>query len=89
MSSAKVYYISGFYRKGKEKIKFGKYVRALKKEDALEEVYSLLGSKHGVKRTLIYINNHDIRELINPDEIKDPVVKAFVENDSLILPAKK
>jgi len=61
----------------------------MSKKDAIEEVYSLLGSKHRVKRRLIYIRDEDIREVTNPEEIKDPVVKAFVDSESLIIPIKK
>ncbi|MHA1952897.1 MAG: 50S ribosomal protein L18Ae, partial [Candidatus Heimdallarchaeaceae archaeon] len=40
MSSVKTYHIRGEFKKRKRKISFGKYVRALNVEDALEQVYS-------------------------------------------------
>ena len=47
-------------------------VRALKKEDAIEKVYSDLGSKHKLKRA--YIKIVDIYE-INPSESKYKYIK--------------
>ena len=77
MSSVKTYHIRGEYKRRKEKIPFGKYVRALNQEDALKQIYDILGSKHKVKRNLIFIDPKDIKEITNPDEIKDTVIKAF------------
>ena len=59
MSSVKTFHIRGEFRKRKRKIPFGKYIRALNKEDALEHLYNILGSKHKVKRNLIYINTKE------------------------------
>jgi len=39
------------------KNRFRKEVRAVKPEDAVEEIYKLLGSKHRVKRFQIKIEN--------------------------------
>ena len=89
MNSVKTYHIRGEFRKRKRKIPFGKYIRALSVEEALEEVYSLIGSKHKVKRNVIYINPEDIKEITNPEEIKDVVVKAFASEDNLSIPKRK
>ena len=70
-------------------IPFGKYVRALNVEDALELVYSIVGSKHRVKRNLIYIDSKNIREITNPEEINDVVVKTFASEDDLAIPKRK
>ena len=43
--------------------KFSKEIVALKKEDALELVYSDLGSKHKVKRTQIKIEKIEEEEI--------------------------
>ena len=70
-------------------IPFGKYVRALNEEDALEQIYSVVGSKHKVKRNLIFIDPKDIKEIENPDEIKDMVIKTFATEDDLAIPKRK
>ena len=89
MSSVKTYHIRGQFKKRKRKISFGKYVRALNVEDALEQVYSVIGSKHRVKRNVIYINSKDIKEITNPEEIKDVVIKTFTVEDNLSIPKRK
>ncbi|MHA2357160.1 MAG: 50S ribosomal protein L18Ae [Candidatus Heimdallarchaeaceae archaeon] len=89
MSSVKTYHISGEFKKRKRKIPFGKYIRALNVEDAVEQVFSVVGSKHRVKRNVIFIDEKNIREITEPDEIKDSVVKAFATEDNLSIPKKK
>ena len=89
MSSVKTFHIRGEFRKRKEKIPFGKYVRALNVDDALEMVYSIVGSKHRVKRNLIYIDPKDIKVITDPEEIKDVIVKTFATEDDLALPKRK
>jgi len=73
MSEVKVYRITGRIRKPNLKTNFQKEVRALKPEDAVEEVYKILGSKHKVKR--FHIKIEQIEELKNPEDIKDPIVR--------------
>lgn len=51
----KVYRIRGWFKVGRGRFRFTKEVRALSREQALERVYSELGSKHRVKRNLIRI----------------------------------
>jgi large subunit ribosomal protein LX len=89
MSSVKTYHIRGEFKKRKRKITFGKYVRALNVEDALEQVYSVIGSKHRVKRNVIFIDSENIKEITNPEEIKDAVIKAFAAEDELAIPKRK
>lgn len=89
MTSVKTYYIRGEFQKRKRKIPFGKYVRALNKKDALEYIYNTLGSKHKVKRNMINIKPKDIREITDPEEIKNSVVKAFAVEDDLAIPKRK
>ncbi len=89
MSSVKTFHIRGEYKRRKDKIPFGKYVRALNQEDALEQIYNILGSKHKVKRNLIFIDPKDIKEITDPDKIKDPVIKAFATEDDLAIPKRK
>ncbi|MCG3222822.1 MAG: 50S ribosomal protein L18a [Candidatus Heimdallarchaeota archaeon] len=89
MSSVKTFHIRGEFKKRKDKIPFGKYVRALNVKDALEMVYSIVGSKHRVKRNMIFINAKDIKEITKPEEIKDIIVKTFATEDNLALPKRK
>lgn len=53
----KTFLIEGEVKMGMFKQKFSKKTRALRPEDALERVYSTLGSKHKVKRDQITIKN--------------------------------
>jgi large subunit ribosomal protein LX len=55
MSEAKVYRVTGKIKKPNFRTNFQKEIRALKPEDAVEEVYKILGSKHRVKRFYIKI----------------------------------
>ena len=89
MSSVKTYHIRGKYKRRKRLIPFGKYIRAVSEEDALDQVYSILGSKHRVKRNLIFVDKKDIKEVTDPEEIKDAVTKAFATEDDLKLPKRK
>jgi large subunit ribosomal protein LX len=89
MTSVKTFHIRGEYRRRKKKIPFGKYVRAVNEKDALEYIYNTLGSKHKVKRNMIDIDPKNIREITDPEEIKDTVVKTFAVEDDLIIPKRK
>ncbi len=72
----KVYRVRGLYSpKGKKWHKFTKDVIAEDDTSALERVYSVMGSKHGIKRRLIKIE--DVKE-IAPDESEDPVVRYYM-----------
>lgn len=68
----KVYLIKGVFERNGKREEFRKEYRAVKKEDALELVYSEIGSKHRVKRNKIWIESV---EEIRPEEARDPVVK--------------
>ncbi|WP_461864875.1 50S ribosomal protein L18Ae [Thermococcus sp.] len=68
----KVYLIKGIFERNGKREEFRKEYRAVKKEDALELVYSEIGSKHRVKRNKIWIESV---EEIKPEEARDPVVK--------------
>lgn len=50
-----VFEVVGEFPMGRKVARFRKLIKALKKEHALERVYSEIGSKHGVKRSLIKI----------------------------------
>jgi len=55
MSEVKTYRIIGRINKPNLKSRFQKEMRAVKPEDAIEELYKIFGSKHRVKRFQIKI----------------------------------
>ena len=61
MSEVKVYRVTGRITKPNFQTKFQKEVRAVKPEDAVEEVLKILGSKHRVKR--FYIKIQEVEEV--------------------------
>jgi len=64
--------VEGMIRKPNWKTKFKKEVRAIKPEDAVEQVLKDLGSKHRVKRCHIEI----LRVVeVRPEELEDPVLR--------------
>jgi len=72
----KVYRISGKFLMGKIWQPFSKEVIGNDENEARERLFSILGSRHRVKRRMIKIDN--IQE-ISKDEIEDPVIKYMVE----------
>ncbi len=72
MSEVKIYRVEGYMLISHDKFptwqKFTKEVRALTKEQALEYVYSVLGSNHKLRRKHIRITS--IKE-ITLDEVRD------------------
>jgi len=76
----KVFRIAGLYSpKGKKWYKFTKDVVADEDDAAMEKVYSVLGSKYGIKRRLIKIK--EIKE-IKPEESDDPMVKYLTSGEN-------
>jgi len=73
-----VYRVIGRITKPNLKTSFQKEVRAVKPEDAIEETYKIIGSKHRVKRFHIRI---DKVEQVEPEDIRDPYVKALTLNE--------
>lgn len=71
MSEVKIFRISGFYTRNRVKYLFRKDVRAIKEEDALEKVLSLITST-GLLRRQIKIEKI---EVIKPEEISDMVLR--------------
>lgn len=55
MSEVKTYRITGWINKPNFENRFRKELRAIKPEDAIEELYKIFGSKHRVKRFQIKI----------------------------------
>ncbi len=72
MSEVKVFRVTGEIRKPNFQTDFRKEVRALKLEDAIEKVFTELGSKHRVKR--FQINILKVEE-VNPEDIKSSLVR--------------
>ena len=50
MDQVKTFKISGYIKKKGRKISFTKDVKALRDSDALEKIYSEIGSRHKAKR---------------------------------------
>jgi len=75
----KVHRVMGKFRMGKKKgewQRFSKEVVSEDREKAIEKIYSLLGSKHRVKRTNIKI--YDTEE-VDEDEIENNLIKEKIE----------
>jgi large subunit ribosomal protein LX len=75
MSNVKIFRVSGRIAKPNWKTSFEKEVRALKPEEAVETIYTDLGSKHRAKRFQIKIDT--VKE-IKPEDIKDPALRKMV-----------
>lgn len=71
----KIFRIKGWFKQGYEKQIFTRELPALSKKQALERVYSEVGSKHRVKRHLI--NIEEVTE-IKPEEVKNTRVAAML-----------
>ena len=57
MSSVKRFRITGELRKRGERLPFKKEFRALRKEDAIQNLYADMGSRHKARRFEITIKN--------------------------------
>ena len=86
MSKVKIFRVEGQMLIGHDEFprvqKFVKDVRAVKPEDAIEIVYSELGSRHKVKRKHIRILK--VYE-IAPEESKDPNINKLSLLDKIVL----
>ncbi|MEO2241347.1 MAG: 50S ribosomal protein L18Ae [Euryarchaeota archaeon] len=72
----RVFEVRGTFRMGDEpRQPFRKQVTATREEEALEKVYSELGSEHRVSRTEIRIE--EIKE-IDPEDVEDPVLRRLL-----------
>jgi len=78
MSEVKVFRITGEINKPNWKTSFRKEIRALKPEDAVEEIYKEIGSKHRAKRFQIKILKV---EEIPPEEVTNPIIKKLVTEE--------
>lgn len=82
MSEVKTFRVTGRILKSNFKTVFRKEIRAIDEEDAIEEVYKVLGSKHRVKRFHIKIESV---EEISPDEVEDPAIQRLISEDIKIV----
>ncbi len=78
MSEVKIFRVEGYMLISHDKYptwqKFSKEVRALTKEQAIEYVYSVLGSNHKLRRKHIKITS--VKE-ISLDEVRDRKIAAL------------
>ena len=72
----KIFRIQGKFMMGNKFQPFTKELKAINEDDIREKIYSDFGSKHGINRNKVVIE--DIKE-INADEVQDPLVKALIE----------
>lgn len=72
MTKVKVFQVIGEIVKPNFRTKFRKEIRALKPEDAVEKIYTDIGSRHRAKRFQIKIR--EVKE-IGLEEIESPLIK--------------
>lgn len=86
MSEVKIYRVEGYMLISHDRYpvwqKFVKDVRAIKPEHAIEYVYSVMGSRHKVKRKQIKITN--VRE-ITADQAKDRYIAMLDELERFVV----
>ena len=74
--SVKIFRVEGVIIKPRSVMSFSKEVRALKTEDALENIYANLGSQHNVKR--VHVKIASVKE-ISLEEAKDTIIRELSE----------
>jgi large subunit ribosomal protein LX len=79
MSEVKVFRVTGEIRKPNYQTGFRKEVRAVKPEDAVEKIYTEVGSKHRVKRFQIKIVKV---EEVPPEEIENFTIRKLTSGES-------
>lgn len=68
----KIYRVKGTFLMGDETHKFVKEYKATCESDIESKIYERFGSKHGLSRNLISID--DITE-ISPEDVVDPILR--------------
>ena len=71
-----IYRTKGWFKQGLFKQKFTRDLLALSKDQALERVYSEVGSRHRLTRNMIHIE--EVTE-VKPEEVTDPRVLAMLK----------
>ena len=85
---AQIYRIIGKYRSKRGVIEFNKEIRATCEDDALEHLYSDIGSNHRVKRASIVITKITLIKAIN--EVTNPVVlRLTIDNEISLTKERK
>ncbi|NIR86724.1 50S ribosomal protein L18a [Candidatus Bathyarchaeota archaeon] len=79
MSEVKVFRVTGEIRKPNYQTGFRKEVRAVKPEDAVETIYTEIGSKHRAKRFQIKITKV---EEVAPEEIESLAIRKLTLGES-------
>ncbi len=72
-SEVKIYKISGKYVKKHQKFSFTKFARALKEEDAMEKVYSIVTASKILRRKITITEC----KVVSIDECDDLYIKAL------------
>lgn len=78
MTEVKVFRVIGKITKPNYMTDFRKEIRALKPEEAVEKVYTEIGSKHRAKR--VHIKVLKVEE-ISVEEVTDPAVKKLMSGE--------
>ena len=71
----KIYRVKGKFVMGSDVQVFTTELKSFNEEQIYEKIYSLFGSKHGINRNQISID--EIKE-ISADEVIDPIVKSLI-----------
>lgn len=71
----KIYRVKGTFTMGEDSSFFVKEYKATSEADIREKVYERFGSKHGLNRNQISID--EIVE-IAPEEVTDPIIKEII-----------
>ena len=71
----KIYRVKGTFVMGDEYHDFTKEYKATCEEDVIDKIYARFGSKHGINRNQISID--EIAE-IAPEDVVDPIVKEIL-----------
>ncbi|MDI6882059.1 MAG: 50S ribosomal protein L18Ae [Methanothermobacter sp.] len=72
----RIFRVKGKFMMGEKLQPFTKELKATKREEVHEKIYSEFGSKHGIGRNKIHIESI---EEIPPEEVEDPILKSILE----------
>ena len=70
--SVQVYRLEGTYRRLNRHFRFSQEIRAITEDDAREQLYSILGSCHRVKRAAVVIEQI---EVIPPESAENTLIR--------------
>lgn len=73
----KVYEVHGEMKRSLDWQAFQKYVIAHNSMNAVENTFSLLGSKHRLKRYQIKVES--VKEVTDPESVSDPLIRQYLE----------